>query len=55
MSAILREIEILETGNNNLYKSPFTATFVVSSKTPRYNRIHEKCIFYSYNQPVHHS
>ena len=35
MSAILREVEILETGNTNSYRSPFTATFMVNSKSPR--------------------
>ena len=35
MSAILRETEILENGNTNSYRSPFTAAFIVNSKPPQ--------------------
>ena len=42
MSAILREIEILETGNTNSYRSPFTAAFIVNSKPPRSTKPNDK-------------
>ena len=49
MSAILREIEILETGSNNSYRSPFTAAFTVNSKPPGNHKLHDKgpqsCVF----------
>jgi len=34
MPAILREIEILDTSNTDLHRSPFTAAFMVNSKPP---------------------
>ena len=42
MLAILREIQILETGSSNSYRSPFTVSFVVSSKIPCSNKGHDK-------------
>jgi len=48
-SAILREIETLETGIINSQKSPITAAFLVDSKPPRDNEPHDKgpqlCVF----------
>ena len=50
MLAILREIQILEIGSSNSYKSSFTAAFVVSSKFPCGNKGSDKgpqtCVFY---------
>ncbi|XP_065896204.1 uncharacterized protein [Dysidea avara] len=49
MLAILREIEILETGNANPHSSPFTAAFMVNSKPPRSTKPQDKgppaCVF----------
>jgi len=50
MLAILREIEILETGISNSQKSPITAVFLVDSKPPQDRKSHDKrpqpCVFY---------
>ena len=49
MSAILREIEILETGSSSSYRSPFTAAFMVTSKPPQSNKTQvnrpQSCVF----------
>ena len=49
MSAILREIEILETGSSSSYRSPFTAAFMVNSKPPQSNKTQvnkpQSCVF----------
>ena len=42
MSAILKEIGILETSNSALYKSMSTAMFLLDSKTPLHNKGHDK-------------
>ena len=42
MSAILREVKILETGNTNSYRSPFTAAFMVNSKPARSTKPNDK-------------
>jgi len=49
MSAILKEIRILETSNSASYKSMSTAMFLLNSKTPQCNKGHDKrpqsCVF----------
>ena len=49
MSAILREIRILETGGNDSYRSQSTAAFLINSKTPHSNKVHDRgsqsCVF----------
>jgi len=42
MSAICREIEMLEASATNSHGSPFTAAFMVSSKPPRNTKSHDK-------------
>ena len=50
MSAILKEIRILETSNSASYKSMSTAMFLLNSKTPQRNKDHDKgpqsCVFF---------
>ena len=49
MSAILREIRILETGGNDSYRSHSTAAFLINSTTPQSNKGHDRgsrsCVF----------
>ena len=49
MSAILREIEILEASTSNSHRSPFTAAFMVNSKSLRNMKPRDKgaqtCVF----------